>query len=370
MKKFYTYIIMVLMIMVISDGIIENITTVQIENDQAMDFIEYNEENNDVEKLIIKDENYEKWIDRISVPEWGFDFYNILEEYTNNDGVNDLLIAEDGFNIENAFVLKTNEKVCIFNGIKAASTTPCSSEEVQNIFDNIRSIYLCFLMDHPEVFWLNGTVKMYCYQTSYQYDYYLVTRWHDESEEAFDIRPVKYQNEKYLADTINEMNNKIYDILYTEEINEYNHNPIIDDLIYENNSHSCLGALFCQDGEDAPVCESYAKAFKVLCDKLDIPCTLSIGDGISFDDSDVHEWNLVQLEGAWYAVDVTWDDPVMQNQHEKISGYESEDYFLVGSDTLINGIKFSDSHKTINKLTEKDMEMKNEPLINEEKYEK
>ena len=37
-----------------------------------------------------------------------------------------------------------------------------------------------------------------------------------------------------------------------------------------------------------------------------------------------------QLHGAWYAVDVTWNDPSVANGGSAaVSGYESENYLLV-----------------------------------------
>ena len=53
------------------------------------------------------------------------------------------------------------------------------------------------------------------------------------------------------------------------------------------------------------VCEGYARAFKMLCDALSIPCALISGSG----NGEAHMWNAVQMEdGKWYGVDVTWDD--------------------------------------------------------------
>lgn len=50
----------------------------------------------------------------------------------------------------------------------------------------------------------------------------------------------------------------------------------------------------------SPVCEGYAKSFKVLCDRINVPCiTVS---------SNTHMWNMVLLDNAWYFVDCTWDD--------------------------------------------------------------
>ena len=73
-----------------------------------------------------------------------------------------------------------------------------------------------------------------------------------------------------------------------------------------------------------PVCEGYARAFKTLCDKAGIPNVLVSGYG----DSEPHMWNYVQLDGEWYAVDVTWDDNISSLVGEDKSSYR---YFLRGS---------------------------------------
>lgn len=64
------------------------------------------------------------------------------------------------------------------------------------------------------------------------------------------------------------------------------------------------------------LCEGYARTFKAAMDKLKIPCVLVSGGGlreINDNPSDVegHMWAYVQMDdGNWYAVDVTYDDPV------------------------------------------------------------
>ena len=77
-------------------------------------------------------------------------------------------------------------------------------------------------------------------------------------------------------------------------------------------------------GDGGVVCEGYAKTFKVLCDKLSLPCACVSGTAKTSDGkNEAHMWNLVQMEdGKWYLVDVTWDD-----QTSKI--YDT--YFLAGA---------------------------------------
>ncbi len=90
-------------------------------------------------------------------------------------------------------------------------------------------------------------------------------------------------------------------------------------------------AISALDPALSPVCEGYARAFKLVCDQLGVPCVLVCGGN--------HMWNCVQMEdGQWYAVDVTYDDPVYSVngvvQDGLVSGGETREFFLVGSEAL------------------------------------
>ena len=67
------------------------------------------------------------------------------------------------------------------------------------------------------------------------------------------------------------------------------------------------------------VCTDYAQAYKELMDAVGIPCEVVFGvaGGAS------HAWNVIQIDGAWYHVDTTWDDPTPNRE-----GYVRYDYFL------------------------------------------
>ena len=54
------------------------------------------------------------------------------------------------------------------------------------------------------------------------------------------------------------------------------------------------------------VCDGYSQAFQLCMELLGIPCVRIIGTA----NGGGHAWNAVQLEGEWYQVDVTWDDPL------------------------------------------------------------
>ena len=113
------------------------------------------------------------------------------------------------------------------------------------------------------------------------------------------------------------------------------HDYLVDNIEYDTtisqkNIYNVYGALI----NGTAVCEGYARSFKYLMDELGIPCTLVIGQGTnSQGQTENHAWNYVQLNGNWYAIDCTWDDPV------STTGYVSQGskyrYFLKGSNEFL-----------------------------------
>ena len=73
------------------------------------------------------------------------------------------------------------------------------------------------------------------------------------------------------------------------------------------------------------VCDGYSSAFKLCMDILGIPCEIITGEG----DGVAHAWNVVMLDGEWYMVDVTWDDPVPDNP-----GVVNYDYFNITDEKM------------------------------------
>ncbi|MDO4975117.1 MAG: transglutaminase domain-containing protein, partial [Alphaproteobacteria bacterium] len=82
------------------------------------------------------------------------------------------------------------------------------------------------------------------------------------------------------------------------------------------------------------VCEGYARTFKYLMDELEIPCVLVSGIAVDEDGkSERHAWNYVYLKNDWYAIDVTWDDPIIIGNGRVDSNIKYK-YFLKGSNTM------------------------------------
>ena len=94
----------------------------------------------------------------------------------------------------------------------------------------------------------------------------------------------------------------VYNTDYEKE--KYFHNYLVSNIAYTSNDddQTPYGALILNQC----VCNGYASSFELLMNMAGIPCTFVTGTA----GGGGHAWNQVLLGGAWYNVDVTWDDPL------------------------------------------------------------
>lgn len=67
------------------------------------------------------------------------------------------------------------------------------------------------------------------------------------------------------------------------------------------------------------VCEGYARAFDLCMRLLGIQDIIVTGTADNGQTSGSHAWNAVCLDGNWYQVDVTWDDPITSDGSDVVS---------------------------------------------------
>ena len=147
----------------------------------------------------------------------------------------------------------------------------------------------------------------------------------------------------YNESTINILNKKIdtvYNELITDNMTDYDkikiiHDYIIDNSVYDeqraNNLYNDYQGEFSSNIATGPllqghgICCGYTDAMKLFLDKMNIP-----NYKIS---SENHIWNLVYINNKWLHLDLTWDDPVINNG--EISTIDHT-YFLIDTNKLLN----------------------------------
>lgn len=126
----------------------------------------------------------------------------------------------------------------------------------------------------------------------------------NNSSNYSDFEKIQLANETVIESTA-------YDFCNSSELAEYS--PYI---------RTAYGALV----NGKAVCEGYARALKVLLDKLNIENVLVNGYLLSNENAlEPHMWNYVKLENKWYAIDPTLNDSMGATK-----------YFLLGADEFLS----------------------------------
>ena len=116
----------------------------------------------------------------------------------------------------------------------------------------------------------------------------------------------------------------------------YLHDYLVKNVIYDRGKpdlrsqrevHTIVGALL----NGACVCDGYARAFRLLCDHLQLSCVVVIGEADGPNGREAHAWNFARMDGRVYHVDVTWDSTYFAK------GYPVTDYYFLRSDGIFSG---------------------------------
>jgi hypothetical protein len=140
----------------------------------------------------------------------------------------------------------------------------------------------------------------------------------------------------YKEEDINKINDKLDTIIAEvikdekdkKEIIKLFHDYVIEHTRYDRDradrniikyaSNTAYGVLF----EGYGICSGYADTMGIFLNRYNIP-NYKIA-------SENHVWNAVKLDGKWYHLDLTWDDPLTDDETDIVL----HDYFLISSEKL------------------------------------
>lgn len=126
-------------------------------------------------------------------------------------------------------------------------------------------------------------------------------------------------NKSYTDEQIKEINEKVQEVIDNKvkdtkdkrEIIKIVHDYIINNSKYDSQKSDKNIDMYASNIAYGPLlqgyglCGGYTDAMAIFLDYFDIPNYKVISEN--------HVWNAVYLDGKWYHLDVTWDDPVMKD---------------------------------------------------------
>lgn len=239
----------------------------------------------------------------------------------NIDTKNYQPVAEDDRYCYTSGLLTEKQKLLYLNIRNAVKTQQKTLELNQNARfskDDLSFIIQCINTDFPEYYWLTGE---YSYQTINSI----------VSSVTFKYRSF---NDSYTAALTKVVEDFVEDLpknLSSYQLELRAHDFLCERITYDSKSassgassdshtYSAYGALVSKKC----VCEGYSRAMQLLMNRVGVRCTLVRGD-----DGGGHMWNMIEIGGNWYHLDVTWDDPANATQYNHF-------YFNVTTEELLS----------------------------------
>lgn len=197
-----------------------------------------------------------------------------------------------------------------------------------------------FTYDNPDVFYIDVT-KMYInietIQKIFSTKYNVYINSAKDPTYLLDGFASKEQIDQCESQVIAVKNQILNQIAGKNDIEKmrYIHDYLVDTIEYdqtfgEKNIYNIYGALVSK----TCVCEGYAKASQYLLNEAGLENIIITGTATNSDGkTENHAWNYVNIDEKWYAIDTTWDDPIIVGEG-KLTNTIRYRYFLKGSSTM------------------------------------
>lgn len=166
-----------------------------------------------------------------------------------------------------------------------------SEEELEVVVDAV-------IYDNPEIFWLTGNYTYTTYEDyvgiEHHYSYSraeadkISSALENKVEEIVSAIPhgaSDFEKELFLHDYV--CDNTVYDISVNDLLSQTAHSSLLD---------------------GRTVCAGYARAMQMLLDEVGINNYILIGNANNGTSTDLHMWNVVEIDGCNYHLDPTWND--------------------------------------------------------------
>lgn len=195
----------------------------------------------------------------------------------------------------------------IVAGAKAMSSRVTFANSIT--VDQLYTVFHCYINDYPEHFWVDHN---YSYTYSGNTAKTITLKYTMSATE-------KASAEKEFNRAVDNLLEGLHGDMDQFDLERILHDRLVLSITYKENNghaHDAYGAIV----EHTAVCEGYARAFQLLCRKVGIRALIAEGNSKDPNTGDTigHAWNVVQINGNFYHIDVTWDDAGEPNDEHGI----------------------------------------------------
>ena len=180
--------------------------------------------------------------------------------------------------------------------------------------NEFESLYYRAIYDNPIFYYVNSDIEYAVTTDGYVEKIY--PRYIETDQASIESKQEKINNAT--ANILNQITDSMGDFEKVMTVHDYMVLNYKYDQSLENHS---LTIMYTKTG----VCDSYSKAFKHLMNELGIECQMVVSDKMD------HSWNVVCIDGKWYHIDLTMDDPT-PDKYAQVS----HSYALLSTDAIEN----------------------------------
>ena len=126
---------------------------------------------------------------------------------------------------------------------------------------------------------------------------------------------------KYIEDFIN---TNINDSMNTKDKIKLFHDHIINNTIYDEDNKDKSYTAYNLITTGKSICGGYSDIMSIFLNTIGVQNYKITSEN--------HIWNLVNLDGIWYHMDATWDDPVASDGKQ----YLIHNFFMISTEELLN----------------------------------
>lgn len=277
---------------------------------------------------------------RVLAVKSGWSNYYITKEYTVTSTESILYSYEDKYYYQQLSASEQKLYRLIFNMLLNHTDYIDIPEDTYNL-DQFDYVFELVRFENPQFFYLEDSYTYYYYDEGsiryicgFEPDY----RWNKTDSDK--MRKELEASAKKIIDSISDKTDKFNAVLTI-------HDAIVNMTDYNNNGDPKISCAYGPLVYGDAICSGYSQAFCYLCQSIGIQCVDV--NGMSGDEW--HEWNRLLLDGEWYNMDVTFDDPVdAQNLFhsyfcitDKVLSidHKVETWFPFGSDAVADSTEYN-----------------------------
>ena len=163
--------------------------------------------------------------------------------------------------------------------------------------NKVDKVYHAVLKDHQELFWVHNRETIY--KTTFEgRDYCIFSPGYSYTKE--EIKEISEAMETAFREVLSLLPEEAGDYEKAKTVYTY----LIDLASYEVSEHDqSIAGIF---WKKSAVCAGYAGAAQYLLERLNVPCIYVDGEAVDSEQS--HAWNIVEIDGQNYYMDVTNGD--------------------------------------------------------------